>query len=63
MLAKDHMFGYNVRIRNRKKEQKEISAMKQKMIDFLLAHANPSIQLRIKKEILRTITAQEEKAL
>lgn len=37
--------------------------MKQRMIDFLLAHANPSIQLRIKKEILRTITAQEEKAL
>lgn len=37
--------------------------MKQRMIDFLLTHANPSIQLRIKKEILRTITAQEEKAL
>lgn len=37
--------------------------MKQKMIDFLLTHANPSIQLRIKKEILQTITAQEEKAL
>lgn len=37
--------------------------MKQKMIDFLLTHANPSIQLRVKKEILQTITAQEEKAL
>lgn len=37
--------------------------MKQKMIDFLLAHANPSIQLRVKKEILRTITAREEKVL
>lgn len=37
--------------------------MKQKMIDFLLAYANPSIQLRVKKEILQNITAQEEKAL
>lgn len=37
--------------------------MKQKMIDFLLAHANPSIQLRVKKEILQSITAQEEKTL
>lgn len=37
--------------------------MKQKMIDFLLTHANPSIQLRVKKEILRTITAREEKVL
>ncbi len=37
--------------------------MKQQMIGFLLAHANPSIQLRIKKEVLQTITKQEEKAL
>lgn len=37
--------------------------MKQKMIDFLLAHANPSIQLRVKKEVLQTITQQEEKKL
>lgn len=37
--------------------------MKHKMIDFLLAHANPSIRLRIKKEVLQTITPQEEKAL
>lgn len=37
--------------------------MKQKMIDFLLSHANPSIQLRVRKEILQAITAQEEKAL
>lgn len=37
--------------------------MKQKMVDFLLAHANPSIQLRVKKEILQSITAQEEKTL
>ncbi len=37
--------------------------MKQKMIDFLLSHANPSIRLRVKREILRTVTAQEEKAL
>lgn len=37
--------------------------MKQKMIDFLLTHANPSIQLRIKKEILYSITEEEEKSL
>lgn len=37
--------------------------MKQKMIDFLLTHANPSIQLRIKKEILHSITEEEEKSL
>lgn len=37
--------------------------MKQKMADFLLAHANPSIRLRVKKEILKNITSQEEKAL
>lgn len=35
--------------------------MKQKMIDFLLANANPSIKLRVKKEILQDITEQEEK--
>lgn len=34
--------------------------MKQKMIDFLLANANPSIKLRVKKEILQDITEQEE---
>lgn len=37
--------------------------MKQKMIDFLLAHGNPSIRLRVKKEILQSITLHEEKAL
>ncbi len=34
--------------------------MKQKMTDFLLNNANPSIKLRIKKEILQDITAAEE---
>lgn len=33
------------------------------MIGFLLAHGNPSIQLRVKKEVLHTITPEEEKAL
>lgn len=33
------------------------------MIDFLLARGNPSIQLRVKKEVLHTITPEEEKAL
>lgn len=35
--------------------------MKQKMIDFLLANANPSIKLRVKKEILQDISEKEEK--
>lgn len=35
--------------------------MKEKMIDFLLNNANPSIKLRVKKEILNTLTADEEK--
>ena len=37
--------------------------MKQKMqksIEFLLENANPSIKLRVKKEILGDITAEEE---
>lgn len=33
--------------------------MKQKMIDFLLNHANPSIQRRIKSEILNELTTEE----
>lgn len=33
----------------------------QKTINFLLEHANPSIKLRVKKEILNDITPQEEK--
>lgn len=37
--------------------------MKQKMIDFLLNNAGPSIVLRIKKEILNDITPKEEQAL
>lgn len=37
--------------------------MKDKMIAFLLDKANPSIQLRVKKEILHTITEAEERAL
>lgn len=37
--------------------------MKQKMINFLLENANPSIKLRVKKEILKTITRQEETQL
>lgn len=37
--------------------------MKQKMIDFLLENANPSIKLRVKKEILGNITKQEETQL
>lgn len=35
----------------------------QKTIDFLLENANPSIKLRVKKEILGSITAEEEEAL
>ncbi len=35
----------------------------QKTIDFLLANANPSIKLRVKKEILGSITAEEESEL
>ena len=34
--------------------------MKQKMIDFLLENANPSIKLRVKKEILKNLTKEEE---
>lgn len=37
--------------------------MKQKMIDFLLENANPSIKLRVKKEILKNLTKQEEAQL
>lgn len=37
--------------------------MKQKMIEFLLENANPSIQLRVKKEILKNLTCQEEAQL
>lgn len=32
----------------------------QKAIEFLLENANPSIRLRVKKEILGGITAEEE---
>ena len=37
--------------------------MKQKKTDFLLENANPSIKLRVKKEILKAITKQEETQL
>lgn len=37
--------------------------MKQKMIDFLLESANPSIQLRVRKEILKNLTREEEERL
>ena len=37
--------------------------MKQKMINFLLSNANPSIRLRVKKEVLMDITAAEEQKL
>lgn len=37
--------------------------MKQKMIEFLLNNAGPSIVLRVKKEILNDITKEEEQAL
>ena len=37
--------------------------MKQKMIDFLLENANPSIKLRVKKEILKNLTKEEETQL
>lgn len=37
--------------------------MKHKMIDFLLQNANPSIRLRVKKEVLGDITEAEEKDL
>ena len=35
----------------------------QKSIDFLLENANPSIRLRVRKEILRSISAEEEAEL
>lgn len=35
----------------------------QNFIDFLLENATPSIRLRVKKEILGSITAEEEAAL
>lgn len=34
--------------------------MKQKMISFLLEHANPSIRLRVQKEIMNDLTKEEE---
>ncbi len=34
-----------------------------KSIDFLLDKANPSIRLRVKKEILKNISADEEEKL
>jgi len=37
--------------------------LKQKMIDYLLNHAGPSIVLRVKKEILNDITEKEENRL
>ncbi len=37
--------------------------MKQAMIDFLMANGNPSIQLRVRKEILKNCTEQVEKSL
>ena len=37
--------------------------MKEKIIDFLLDNADPSIILRVKKEILGCITKKEEKDL
>ena len=38
-------------------------AHKEKIIDFLLNNASPSIILRVKKEILKDITEKEEKEL
>ena len=35
----------------------------QNYIDFLLENANPSIKLRVKKEILGSINAEEEAEL
>ena len=35
----------------------------QNLIAFLLENANPSIRLRVKKEILGSITAEEESEL
>lgn len=35
----------------------------QKMIDFLLENANPSIRLRVKKEVIRDISPDEERVL
>lgn len=37
--------------------------MKEKMIGFLLANANPSIKLRVKKEILQDISEEEKNKL
>lgn len=37
--------------------------MKEKMINFLLENANPSIKYRVRKEILNNITSEEEKDL
>ncbi|HHY82097.1 MAG TPA: hypothetical protein GX505_05380 [Clostridiales bacterium] len=36
-----------------------MKSKKQKMIDFLLSKANPSIKLRVKKEVLNAITKEE----
>lgn len=33
--------------------------MKQRMIDFLLQNANPSIKLRVKKEVLNSLSKEE----
>lgn len=37
--------------------------IKQKMIEFLIENANPSIKYRVKKEILNDITKNEEDQL
>ncbi|PNT92087.1 hypothetical protein [Clostridium thermosuccinogenes] len=36
-----------------------MKSKKQKMIDFLLKNANPSIKLRVKKEVLNSLTKEE----
>jgi len=37
-----------------------MKSKKQKMIDFLLENANPSIKLRVKKEVLNSLSKEEE---
>lgn len=39
-----------------------MNSKKQKMIDFLLNYANPSIKLRVKKEVLKNLTMEEAEA-
>lgn len=43
--------------------ERMVSKLEAKMIDFLLENANPTIKLRVKKEILKNLDKQEEMRL